>query len=300
MQTQLMTRKPKPGQPSPPFYRHVKGDPISGLSTRIHDLIVRRRAATDETERRRLLVELVKINEPLARAYAGHYRDRGIDFEDLVQEANLGLLQAIERFDPSLGFTFSTYAVWWIRHFLARYTANHGRLVRIPICQIDLHRRLVDIRGRLSRVLGRPATDAEVALAAPGTGYVTGGKEGFTVGDVSRSFAAWQSPISVHGGDPEIGDALIDRISFQVTPDVEADTIDRLSCKQLAALVRKELTNLPPREAYIIRMRAKDTTLAEIADHLGLTRERVRQIQMIATKKLQRRLRRKLGECCDI
>lgn len=289
----------RPPKPAPPFHRHIRGKPVSELSARICGLISQLRAVTNATAQRRLITELVKLNAPLCTAYARYYRGCGLDSEDLEQEARLGLLRAIDRYNPDLGFAFSTYAVWWIRHYLSRAVASHGRLVRVPVYQLDLHRRLADLKDRLSHILGRPATDEELVMAVPSTGgYIPGGKSGVTVDDVVQSNTIWQTPVSIDvdpAPEQRHGVFDMDRISFQAAPDAETVTIDQMNQRQLARLIRAELANLPQRDAYVVRMRMRGVTLTRIGRKLGLTRERVRQIQTIAIERVKRRLARKVN-----
>ena len=224
--------------------------------------------------------EMVRANLHLVRGIASKYRHSGLDPTDLLQEGSIGLMRAVERYDHRRGFRFSTYAHWWIRQAITRSIADHGRTVRVPVHMNEQVAKLRRVSTWLSGRLGRSATIEEVAQAA--------GVSPEKAASVLRHQQATVSLDAPLNGDSEA--SLLDLI-----PDPNAtDPTARAEEAELNQLMESALAGLPAREQQVLRLRfgigaSQLDSLEEIGGVLGVTRERVRQIE---SKGLQRLLRR--------
>jgi RNA polymerase primary sigma factor len=220
----------------------------------------------------------VHHNLKLVVHLAKEYRGMGLSFEDLIQEGNLGLIRAVEKFDPERGFKFSTYAAWWLRQSFIRAVQNHSRTIRLPSHVYELAIREKRVRGELGRRLGRDPRPSELASAL-----------GVQAGDVEDLQRATRKLASL---DQRIGGQDDRRIADRI-PDAEnGDPLDGLAAEQLAPAMRDLVAHLDARERRIIGLRfgldgAEAQTLQEIGDALGLSRERVRQIETRALEKMR-------------
>ena len=221
---------------------------------------------------------LVTTNLRLVVSVAKRFANRGVPILDLIQEGNLGLLKAVDRFDPERGYRFSTYATWWIRQAVARGLAAQGRAVRLPVHAGEALHKALAVAARLRQALGREATPEEIAQ-----------KMGISGAQVARIMNAAVDPLSL---DSPIGDldgsALGDVVAdvLQARPDHEA--LDRVARTEVERL----LSTLSTRERDVLRLRygfADDRphSLEEVARALRVTRERVRQIEKASLTKLR-------------
>jgi RNA polymerase primary sigma factor len=213
--------------------------------------------------------ELAQANLRLVVSIAKRYRGRGLTFADLIQEGNSGLMRAVDKYDPRLGFRFGTYATWWIRQGLTRALADHARMVRVPCHHTATLAAIDRVRGELSMEQGRPPSDPEVAAALR-----------LKVEDLKVLNAVGRQPLSLHEvfGDEEDSWASILDDPRTASPGEAADQL------LLKERVDEALRCLAPRDREVIELRfglrdGHARTLDEVARLLGVTRERVRQIE---------------------
>jgi len=219
----------------------------------------------------------IEHNLKLVVAIAKDYRNLGLSFPDLIQEGNLGLIRAVEKFDHRRGFKFSTYAVWWIRQALVRAIQNHSRTIRLPSHVHDRLQRSQRVRAELTGKLGRDPTPAELA---PELGTDTSALEALDL--LSREAISLES--SVAGTEKRLEDFVAD--PFSSAPD------NGLDGERMRSGVGHLIGVLTAREQLILRLRyglggEEEHTLEQIGQSLGLSRERVRQLEARALKKLR-------------
>ena len=231
--------------------------------------------------------EFVKANLRLVVSIARRFNYGRMPLADLIQEGNIGLIKAVERYDYRRGYRFSTYASWWIRHAISRALADKGRAVRLPVHMIDAYHRVAKSKRELSAKLGRQPTSEEIAevtgIAAPKI-------------EKMRTFLLDQSFSLDRTVSDEDGRKFID---FIQDPNAEnRTTADELVDDAMQSEVRAQLDTLKPIEADILRQRFgldsdKELTLKEIGEKYNLSRERIRQLQEQALTKMRRALQRK-------
>jgi RNA polymerase primary sigma factor len=223
--------------------------------------------------------QMIKANLRLVVKIARDYEGIGLPLLDLISEGNIGLMKAVERFDPAKGGKLSTYGSWWIKQSIKRALANQSKTIRLPVHLVDKISKMRRTAMRLQEELGREPTDDEL-----------GEELGITASRVAQMRMAAIRPASL---DAPIGDEDSNNFA-EVVQDESADTpYEQLEEKTVTRMLQEMVKTLDPREATILRARfgldgGSQKTLEEVGQKFGVTRERVRQIQNIALKKLRK------------
>ncbi|MFZ3138627.1 MAG: sigma-70 family RNA polymerase sigma factor [Thermodesulfovibrionales bacterium] len=226
--------------------------------------------------------ELITRNLRLVINIAKNYIGRGLTLLDLIQEGNIGLMKAVDKFKYEMGFKFSTYATWWIRQGITRALIDQTKTIRVPVHAVEFYNKATRASRELTQQLGREPNKEEIAE-----------RLAVSTGKIEEVFKAIQDPIALQTPVGDEDAKLEDFISDKNSPSPYSNT----ERNNVTEHILKVLNTLTPREAEVIRMRfgiecEKDYTLEEIGRHLSITRERVRQIEVKALRKLKHPNRR--------
>ncbi|MGF1677673.1 MAG: RNA polymerase sigma factor RpoD/SigA [Candidatus Methylacidiphilales bacterium] len=249
------------------------------LLTREEEILLTRKLRSgDKKARQQMIAANLRLVVTIAKEYNGY----GLPLSDLISEGNLGLIRAVEKFDPERGTKFSTYASWWIKQAVRRALANQSKTIRLPVHIIDKLSRMNRIQNQLSEELGREPLDAELAeeldMSAKKMGMLR---------RVSQSILSLDQPYGDESDSVTLTDLVEDTSALDPSMEMESANMQEL--------VRDSLEKLNPRELRILQLRfgldgSEPMTLAEIGESFGVTRERVRQLQNGALGKLRKSL----------
>jgi RNA polymerase primary sigma factor len=256
------------------WLREIGKTPL--LSPEEEQYLARRVAQGDEDAKRKLTLANLRLVVSIAKRYSG----RGMAFSDLIQEGNLGLIRAVEKFDYRRGYKFSTYATWWIRQAITRAIADQARTIRIPVHMVETINRLMKRRSFLEQKLGRTPTPEELAEDM-----------GISVDKVCEIIRIAPEPLSL---DTPVGEEEDSQLMDFIEDDNCDSPTEAADRSLLRDRIEEALKVLTEREREVIKMRfglidGMPHTLEEVGRHFNVTRERIRQIEAKAIKKLRHR-----------
>ena len=276
METAVTRRPGREGETPELLAKYLSHIGQGNLLTHQEEIDLSNRAkAGDKSARARLIEKNLRLVVSVAKKYRGY----GLPFEDLIQEGNIGLMKAVEKFDPDRGFRFSTYATWWIRQAVQRAVADKGRTIRVPVHMTEKIRKMARTYNELSAEREREPTDEEVAERL---GWTI--DEVRDVKDAMPDATSLNQPLSSDSDSSELGELVED----ERASDTPGTVMRGMESAQLGEAIER----LPERNRYVLLRRygldsQEPATLAQLSDELGVSRERIRQLQREAERMLK-------------